>query len=748
MLAGTVLLFQLQQLPSPAWAVLIPPLAVVAWKIHPFRPLFWGVAAFLWAAFAADHRLSLLLPDELERRDIQLVGRVVDLPRLREDGSIRFLFQSESARIGGEAIHFPALVRLGWYREPLPVRSGEQWRLQVRMKQPHGFRNPGGFDWEQWLFQRGIRATGYVREHGENRLLQPGNPAGLNAVREELSHWLRTFSPTAGVLAALAVGDRQGIGERGWEVFRQTGTSHLMAISGLHVGLVSTLFFLLFRWGWSMSARLPLLLPAQQFGAVGGFVGALGYAALAGFAIPTQRALVMVSTVLIMVLLRRALSPWSVYFTAMAILLLFDPFVVLSAGFWLSFGAVGLILHGVGGSEHRGSKWVTLVRIQWILAIGMLPMLLFLFRQGSLIAPLSNLVAVPWISLVVVPLNLLASLFHLLSIPGAESILWAADQGFRLIWPLLEWFADLELSHFRFHQPPLWAAVVATAGVVLLVARPAGVRRWFGLVALLPMLLLEPSRPEAGEAWVTVLDVGQGLSVVVEGSDRVMVYDTGDRFSDTFDAGSSVLVPFLESRGWKKVDLLVIGHGDRDHIGGMESLLESLPVVESISSVPERVRGAESCRAGMNWSWNGVSIEVIHPQEGSGFSGNNGSCVVRIDAAGESVLLSGDIERGAERSLLRSRPNLLKADLLVVPHHGSKTSSTGEWIDAVSPRWAIFPVGYLNRYRLPREEVVERYRSRGINTVMTADAGAVQIELGSGKPPARWRPLKRRIWSD
>ena len=752
LLFGMVLLFQQSQLPSPVWGVLLLPLAVISRRVEWVRPLFWLVAGFLWASFMAELRLVVSLPGELEKKDLKVVGEVVDIPQRKGDGSLRFLFQIESAEYEGESIDLPALIRLSWYRTQREVKAGERWSLRVRLKQPHGFMNPGGFDYEQWLFQEGIRATGYIRKDPENRILQPSSP-GLNSLRADLSTWITQNSRSEradGILSALAVGDRQGIEQREWDVFRQTGTSHLMAISGLHIGLVSGLFFFLFRWLWSIPSRLLLMVPAQQAGAVGGFVGALGYAALAGFAIPTQRALIMVSVVMAMILLKRAVAPWTVYFTALIAVLLLDPFAVLSAGFWLSFGAVGLILYGLAESRAEESKLVAMVRIQWVLAVGMLPMLLFLFRQGSLIAPVANIVAVPWVSLVVVPLNLLASLLHLFSISAAELLLRFSAEMFEWIWPLLEWLSDLALSHFSFHQPELWSVLLAMVGAIMILSPIGWRRRWIGVIAFLPLLLVTPERPGSGEAWVTVLDVGQGLSVVVESRDHVMVYDTGNRFSNTFNAGAAVVVPFLEARGRREVDLLVISHGDRDHIGGMESLLEEMPVVESISSVPEKVVGAASCMAGDGWLWEGVSIKVLHPDSESRFKGNNGSCVIRIDAEGESLLLAGDIEKGAERYLLKRAPKLLDVDGVVVPHHGSKTSSTAKWIDAVSPKFAIFTVGYKNRYRFPNREVVERYLERNSTIWESAYSGALQIRLGDSddRGPEPWRQSNQKIWSD
>jgi competence protein ComEC len=744
LLLGVLLLFNRQSVPAAQWSVLLFPLLLVALRVAWLRPLSWLLLGFLWAAFQADLRLSVALPEAVEGQDLQLVGTVEGVPSARPNGGYRFLFAVESARYRQQTIPFVATVRLNWYRAPQPVLSQQRWQLTARLKPPHGFSNPGGFDWERWLFEQDIRASGYVRE-GESRLLSIDS-RGVDPLRESLSQWIRHHD-RSGLLAALAVGDRQGISPRLWEQLRATGISHLMAISGLHIGLVATLLYLLLRRLWSWTPRLPLYLPAQQAGAVAAIVAALLYAALAGFSVPTQRALIMVITVMGVVLLRRSLTPWSGYFMALAAVLLFDPFVVLSSGFWLSFSAVGWIILALPGRHQESSRWLTLVKIQLVLLIGMLPLLLYLFQQGSLVAPLVNLLVVPWVSLLIVPLLLLAVLLQLLALPGAEALLSLTVQLLEPMMVLVEWFASLSYSHFVLRQPALWMVLLASAGAGLLFAGRWWGRYWLAPLLWLPLLLWPPPRPAVGEAWVTLLDVGQGLAVVVESHDRVMLYDTGDRFSATFDAGSAVVVPFLRARGWQAIDLLLVGHEDRDHIGGLEQIVKRLAVVDAYSSVPQRVAGSRPCHAGQHWSWSGVEIALLHPGTGESLQGNDGSCVVRIATRGGALLLTGDIEYPAEQLLLQRSRERLDVEVVVVPHHGSETSSSQAWVEAVSPAFALFPVGYLNRYRLPRSAVVERYQQAGAAIFSTARHGAIEVRLGEAVTVSAWRSGALKIWS-
>ncbi len=751
LLLGTVWLSQQPEVPSVWWALLLPPLALLGRIAPASSPLFWLLLGVIWASIHAELRLSQYLPEKAEARDLLVVGEVVSLPEQRSSGAVRFRFRVDQALLDDRPIPFTAPVQLNWYRPSHRFAVDQHWRLLVRLKQPHGFANPGGFDWEGWLFQQGVRATGYVRQSDQNRLIQDGEWS-VNTLRADIGQWIEQStvgSPTSrSILKALSIGKRDTIDPADWELLRNSGTNHLIAISGLHIGLIATVSWLLFRWLGALSTRLLLWIPAQQIGAVGAIIGATAYALLAGFTIPTQRALVMVVVIMGVVLLRRASGRWSGYSLALVLVLLIDPFSVLSAGFWLSFTAVGWILY-VLPNHHSQPKWINLLYLQLVLLIGLAPLLLYQFQQVSLVSPLANLIAVPWIGLLVVPLVLLSILLHLLYLPGAEWLLGMAALLLDGLIPLLKMVSQLSFSQFYLHRPGLLTVLTAMAGVALLLRNGLGWHRLWGLLAMLPLLLLPPSRPEPGQAWVTVLDVGQGLSVVVETPKQVMVYDTGDRFSSTFDAGSAVVVPFLRSRGWQAVDLLVIGHGDRDHIGGFQALSRQFPIHQTVSSVPEQVNGADHCHSGMEWQWDSVHIEMLHPPTPNTFHGNDGSCVVRIEANGERLLLTGDIEKRAEQWMVEHIPEKLKATLLVVPHHGSDSSSTEAFIEAVSPHWAVIPVGYYNRYRLPREAVIQRYRERGVQLWNSADDGAVSMVLdGENRVPQSWRQENRRIWHD
>ncbi len=844
-LAGVLLLLQFAVLPSLWWAWGLVPVWFVARRFSPLILIFWFGIGFLWTVFQAQERLSATLPDALEGQTVEVVGKIASIPQQKESGAIRFLLDVEEMRTvvrknqqseKTEIIPFNAIIRLNWYQRDFnlsPLKLGERWRLAVRLKQPHGFMNPDGFDYEGWLFQQGIRATGYVytgsRPHSAPEKLAEVPKHSIDEIRGRLFTWIQQQTKSesetrqtlaGGVLAALVVGERSGLDQSAWTVFRQTGTAHLMAISGLHIGLVAGLCFFLFRWVWSRCYRLLLWIPAQQVGAVGGLSSALFYAALAGFSVPTQRALIMVSVVMGALLLKRPTQPWPIYFLAMLAVLLFDPFAPLNAGFWLSFGAVGLILYALRDQfedakqndskegikedanqelengvsqiaklwrlQQLRKKWdarqkpkfvrgfFALVKMQWVLSLGMLPMMFYLFRDASIVGIVANLIAVPWVSLVVVPVTLLAALLHLFAVDVvAMWLLQAAAWAVELLWPLLVWFSGLKFSHLPIHQIPLWIAMISTIGALLLLTPKKllklGKLRWLGGVLLLfPLLGYAPDRPLENQAWVTVLDVGQGLAVVVETQDRVLLYDTGPAFSKTFDAGSAVIVPFLQSRGWKQIDLLMVGHGDSDHSGGLKSVVEKFPVQAAFSSEPEilaEVGLAQSkigmCGVGQNWQWGNMELEVLHPQKvdqadqsDESLNGNNRSCVLKVTANGESVLISGDIEHEAEMQLLQrfsQTPDILQADYLIAPHHGSNTSSTEKLLEAVTPKWAIFSVGYRNRFGFPRENVVNRYQKRDIQRLKTSGSGAVQIRLGEKhreKMPSAWREESRRFWHD
>ena len=555
-----------------------------------------------------------------------------------------------------------------------------------------------------------------------------------------------------GLVQALTIGERDGISPEQWSVLNTTGTTHLMAISGLHISLVSGLVFALVRAGWSRSGWLVARLPAVRAAALFAAAAASSYALLSGFGIPARRALVMILVFMLALLLNRDAAFPRAIVLAVAATLLFDPLSVMSAGWWLSFWAVLVIAWSSCGRIGHAGPGRRMLLMHVVLALAMLPLLLLFFQQASLIAPLANMLAVPLIGLLVVPLALIAIVLFILIEPAGIGLLKLTAALIDMAWPILQWLASLQHVTWVQHQPTGWTLIPAIAGLALLLM-PRGIPgRMSGMVLLLPLLLVRPGQPARGEAWVTLLDVGQGLAAVVQTNSRVLVYDAGPRFSSSFDTGQAVVVPFLRRQGARQLDMLMISHGDNDHIGGVASLVKAYPPRRILSSVPGQVPGRQAafCRRGEGWQWDGVRFAVLHPTVQPGESTNNASCVLHIEAAGGGrLLLTGDIEREAEHQLLREQRGRLGAEVLVVPHHGSNTSSTADFIAAVAPSIALFPTGYLNRYRMPGAAVLERYRAAGVRLFETGRQGALTVRFSARDPLPRmiaWREQQPRYW--
>lgn len=755
-LFGVVLLYRVAELPSAALSLSLlslPPLLLLHPRLRRWAlPALLFVVGFNWAALDASQRLQPRLPAEAEGAPLEVSGVIDSLPQ-RDGRILRFVFAAEAASLlDGTAVVVPERLRISWYDEPpQPVRPGQRWHLRVKLKRPWSMRNPGGFDYERWLFAEGIGATGYVRSRGDNRLLD-GDIGGYRvarlrqslqqAIQEKLDgHAMR------GMVTALAIGERSAISDEQWQVLMATGTNHLVAISGLHVGLVAGLLFALLRWGWRRCPRCCLLLPAPRAAALGAMGFALVYAALAGFSIPTQRALIMLAVVLGGVWLQRPLQRLRVLLLAVIVVVTLDPVSVLAAGFWLSFAAVAWILYGMGGRVAEQGVWWRWGRVQLLVAIGLLPLLLLFFQQGSLSAPLANILAVPWVSLLVVPLTLLGTLIvpWLPSVGGG--LLHLAAMLLDWLWPYLQWLDGL--------VPVLplaasgWTLCFAVPGLLWLLAPKGWPLRPAGLLLLLPLFVGQGSAPAPGNAAVTLLDVGQGLSAVVQTHNHVLVFDTGPRYPSGFNTGDAAVIPFLRQSGVRRIDTLMISHGGNDHSGGARALLDVYRAERVLGGLSSQEAGfaVEPCRRGQQWRWDGVAFRVLHPPQGAlSAAENDRSCVLAISAGGERLLLTADIEAAAEASLLNS-DETLQADLLVAPHHGSKTSSTRAFVDAVGAGTVIFSVGYRNRYRFPHTEVVERYRHSGASLYRTDRGGALSFMLGKGRlEPRLFRVEAQQLW--
>jgi competence protein ComEC len=750
---GVIVLHTCRALPdSSSYLLLAPAVLLMRWRA--VRPLVMFGCGFFWAAWQAQLVLQATLQRDLEGKTVHAEGVVLTQPQRMSKQRQRFLFAIERLDTGHGWTAFNATARLNWYAEGVAPVPGERWHLAVRLKQPHGFSNPGGFDYEGWLFQQRIRATGYVRADTGNRRIGSVSISAIDVLRNRLLLAFDAMQPRASLalIKALTIGERSDISAQQWSTLTATGTNHLMAISGLHISLVAGLVFALARAGWSVCGRLAALLPASRAAAVFAIGAALCYACLSGFGIPARRALVMVTVLMLALLSNRSVPFLRGIGIALLATLLIDPLSVLSTGWWLSFWAVLVIAWMSSGRIGQAGVARRCMQMHVVLALAMLPLLLLFFQQASLIAPLANMVAVPLIGLLVVPLALIAVTLFMIYEPAGTGLLVISAALIEMFWPVLQWLASLQHATWAQHQPPAWALLPASAGLALLLM-PRGIPgRAAGLVLLLPLFLVRPAAPRQGEAVITLLDVGQGLAAVVQTASHVLVYDAGPRFSDTFDTGQAVLVPFLRRQAVRQLDMLVVSHGDNDHIGGVASLLKAFPVRRIVSSVPEQLPGggAMFCRRGDQWQWDGVHFSVLHPALQFDGSGNNGSCVLRIEAAGGGrLLLAGDIEREAEQQLLREQRDRLGAEVLVVPHHGSNTSSSAAFIAAVAPSLALFPAGYLNRYRLPSPEVLERYQAAGVSHFQTGRHGALTVRFSAqdSRPRlAAWREQRPRFW--
>ncbi len=791
--------------------------------------LLWAAMAFFVTGLHAWTRAHTMDP-ALEGQDLDVVGVVQAMPQ-RQDQGWRFRFRIEQAwRLDASGarhdlqldVEVPAQVVLGWYGQegthvsgwnlsalPEPVKPGERWRLRVRLKAPHGHLNPRGFDYELWLWEQGIRASGNVRTRAKDPAPQRlGNSrahpieAWRQLVRDRL---LTQLSPPgsdaeavrrAGVVAALVTGDQAAIERSDWDVFRATGVSHLMSISGLHVTMFAWLASALVGWVWRRSALWgfngALRWPAVHVGACLGLVLAAFYALFSGWGVPAQRTLLMLGVVLV---LRLSVRHWHgalVWLMACAVVLAWDPWALLQPGFWLSFVAVGVLMAyapaALGASnpnagapqrgaqdapnwrsatealllEHRWGAWAktvwghwgrtlwaklrALMREQATVTLALAPLTLLFFGQVSLVGLLANLLAIPWVTLVVTPLAMLG-----VGVPGAWDVAAWALQPLQV---LLGWLATWPMATWSSAMPPWGLALLALAGAVGLVLRLPLSWKLLFLPLLWPVLFWSPPRPVPGSFELLAADVGQGNAVLVRTATHSLLYDAGPRYSAESDAGHRVLVPLLAQMG-ERIDTLMLSHRDSDHTGGAAAVLAMQPQAALWSSLEDEHSlhhlrpGWARCHAGQAWVWDGVRFEVLHPPASPGPLGRAGkpnevSCVLRISTAQASVLLAGDIEWAQEQALVQS--GLDTVDVLLVPHHGSKTSSSLPFLQTLQPRMALVQAGYRNRFGHPAPEVVARYQKLGIVLVESTRCGAATWRSDAPGQVQCERLERQRYW--
>ena len=699
-----------------------------------------------YAAWRAEVRLADELPRAWEGRDVVLAGHIASLPQLLEGGT-RFLLEVDEVRTTGAAV--PTGIALTWYADakgehPVPrLVPGERWVFAARLKRPRGLANPHTFEFEPWALERDIRATGYVRaKPAPVRAAPPvdGWPYTIHRWRDAIRAAMLEALGDArlrGVIVALAIGDQDAIPADDWEVFWRTGVGHLMSISGLHITMFAGIAFAIAHFLWVRVPRLALRIPARKAAIVAGTLAALAYTLMTGYAVPAQRTFMMLAAVALCVLADRHGSPSRVLALAALAVLLLDPWAALSAGFWLSFGAVAAIFYAMGLRTGEPGKLRAALVEQLTVTIVMVPMLLALFQEVSLVSPIANAIAIPVVSLVVVPLSILGGF------TGSSWLLAIAHGIMQGLMAPLERLADLPLAMLESHAPQAWTVVAAVAGCAWLLA-PRGVpMRSMGAIWVVPLFAVTPQAPAWGEAWIDVLDVGNGLAIVVRTATHALAYDAGPAWHGDGDTGSRIVVPFLRGEGVARLDGLVVSHADDDHAGGAISLAASreppwlLSPLSATHPLQTMFDNSMRCEAGRRWQWDGVAFVVLHPgTEAYGVEPgrkprkeNDRSCVVRVATAGGTALLTGDAEARSESEMLRRDASALRSSVIVVPHHGSRTSSTPEFLEAVAPVTAVFSVGYLNRFHHPHGAVVARYLQLGAAVRRTDREGALRVVL-------------------
>ena len=751
MLAGVLALLALPELPSGQLvAELCAPFILLLLPRQRLRWLLLLPLGFAWCWYTAGNHLDARLSPEFEGSTLAVTGWVHSIPvtrgRLQE-----FEFAIEELAGQRPGVGIPALVRLSLDPGVAAPSAGEHWRLAMKLRRPRGFMDPGAFDYEGWLFRHDIGATGYVTTATRLEGVRYPLLRARAALEQKVEQALGT-DEFGGMTAALVTGDQGDIGETQWQVLQATNTVHLMAIAGLHIGVLAGIVFLLVQALWRRSARLASRHPASVVAALAAFLAAVCYAAMAGFTLPTQRALIMLAAFTSGVLLRRRLGGASTLGLAMIGVLLLDPLSASEASFWLSFTAVAAILFVFGNRVGMRHSWLLeLLRTQWAVGVALLPLLAFFFQRAGVTAPLANLVMVPIYSLLVVPLSLLGAATLMVWPAAGALLLKSTTTVMALTWPFMVRAASLQSAVWSVPAPGIPLLMATTLGAFWLLM-PRGIpARAAAACLLLPLFVAPAAAIPRGGFDLTLLDVGQGLSAVVRTAHHTLVYDTGPAFRSGSDTGGEVVLPYLVSQGVAEPDLTVVSHGDSDHAGGLASLRAAYPRMPVISGAEDRFPDVTVCIRGQHWEWDGVGFEVLYPDADAPMGGNDASCVLKVSGAGGSALLTGDIQHKSERRLLELAPVALRSDLLVAPHHGSNSSSSEPFVAAVSPDLVLFPVGYRNRWAFPKPEVVARYTEEGATLADSADDGAIYVRFRAGSRPeltSRWRRDAALLWTE
>ncbi|MBA3660507.1 MAG: DNA internalization-related competence protein ComEC/Rec2 [Gammaproteobacteria bacterium] len=714
--------------------------------------LLLGSIFTIWYAQA---RLSWCLAKEWEGQTVNLKGYVASIP-LTELHQTRFKFLLREVIFKGEKQNVNVYVQLTWRDCKVTLHPGDLWTLHARMKRIHTVQNPGTFDAEAFALQNGSRARGTIVNHAPNKKLAHSYHFPIEQVREIILTRILHVLPHSHVshwLLALMMGERRQIPQEHWQILRNTGTNHLMAIAGLHIGALVGFTIYLIHWLWCRSTRLLLWIPAKQASVSVAWIAAICYAALAGFSIPTQRACIMLSVGVLALLLRIKTNPWVVWSQGLLLVLIVNPLSVLSESFWLSFGTIAIIIMTMRGRIHPGGWWWHYGRIQWIVGIGLIPLSIYFFQQLTLVSFVANTIAIPWVAFLILPFCFVALIFLFLAPNVSLFCLYWADRSLALLWQVLSQCAKFKFASYDIALPDFTLVILLVIGMIALLLPRGMPGKWLTILFFLPCIFHEPTTPSKASYWLTILDVGQGLSIVVQTQNHTLLYDAGPRYNAEADLGERVVYPYLIQAHVKHLDKVVVSHGDNDHSGGIVSVLKHFNPTDLVTSVPAKLKPmpARLCLAGEKWTWDGVHFSFLYPTQDQLDLGNNSSCVLKIENEFCTSLLTGDIEKLAEQSLLKHQSGQLPAMQLVAPHHGSKTSGLHAFIETVHPKYVIYATGYRNQYHFPHPSVTAYYDKIGALQLNTANSGAITFRCdptNRGLKPEQYRLLHHRYWHD
>lgn len=739
LLLGMLLATRLPQLPPLGWTLALLLAGGIGWLLGRGG---WRIAGAFVLGMAmlmgqGDWRMAAQLPAAMELQEAVISGRIVDLP-LHEARRTRFDLRVDDANDQPEALRGKRL-RLSWYDAwrshddtPGPrwqLQAGERWRLRVKLRAPRALRNPGAFDGERQMLLDGIAAAGHVREVETAKRLEP--PMGIVAWRDQMATRITkgTHAASGRFIAALALGDTRGLSDEDWEKLRAAGLTHLIAISGFHVALVG---LGLAGLAWCLYQLWPSLgrcCPRRVAMAAAATLGAFVYLLATGASLPTLRTVLMIAFVAGALMMRRHTGVAQSLSVALMLVLMMDPLSVLRPGFWLSFGGVAWLAWCLQGM--RSGHVRQFLAAQGVASLGLLPLAVVFFAQASMVGPLANLVAVPWWSMVVVPMSLLGTLAEMLHTGWGAPFWTVAGRAFDLAWPLFESLASSSAALLWVPQSASWAVPLALLAVfALLLPRGVPGRALAGTLAL-PLLWPAVDMPGQGEVEIVQVDVGQGTAMLVRTRHHALLYDAGPATPQGFDAGERAVLPVLRAFGVRRLDTLVLSHADADHAGGREAVARAMPIGRTLAPPEAPLPADADCIAGQAWTWDGVRFRFLHPTPGFPYLRNQSTCVLRIETPHGAALLTGDIDELIEARLLRLPAADVQAAVVSVPHHGSGGSSSEAFVAATQARLALVSAGYANRFRHPREHIVARWQAADAETPGSAEAGAIRVRIGA-----------------